>query len=280
MIRFILLLSYFELMSFLQLSGRADQYINVHYQYLTKLSMALAFLLALVQLVSWTRSGHANEPHHHHGHTHSLGKPWQRMIAYLLLAYPIVAGVAFPTVSLDADIVSAKGFTFPISEESVGDPEMTTQYLKPDTSMYFNKTDYDKRMNHERQDYLDQDKIKITDDNYLTIMELIYNFPKAFSGKTIQYTGFIYQDPVGKETDTFLFRFGIIHCVADSGVFGLLVHLPEQTQVSNNDWVTVTGTIQMEYYPSFKTSIPTLKADKLNPAKVPSNEYVYRDYND
>ena len=28
--------------------------------------------------------------------------------------------------------------------------------------------------------------------------------------------------------EIFLFRFGIIHCVADSGVFGLRVELPQQ----------------------------------------------------
>ena len=51
----------------------------------------------------------------------------------------------FPKESApDTTIVeSKKGFNFPLSEESVGDPEMNTQYLKPDTSLYYNKDDYD-----------------------------------------------------------------------------------------------------------------------------------------
>ncbi|MFP9055497.1 DUF1980 domain-containing protein, partial [Enterococcus faecalis] len=75
-------------------------------------------------------------------HDHGLSKPYQRGIAYVLLALPVIVGTLFPTVSLDTTIVEAKGFNFPVSKESVGDPEMQTQYLKPDTSIYFNKSDY------------------------------------------------------------------------------------------------------------------------------------------
>ncbi|EPA8111986.1 DUF1980 domain-containing protein, partial [Enterococcus hirae] len=151
MIRFLILSGYFELMMYLQVSGKLDQYINVHYRYLAILSMILSALLALVQLYIWVKSDSVKgkkqvdeEVHHHHDHDHDHGltKPSQRVIAYVLLALPVIVGTLFPTVSLDTTIVEAKGFNFPISKESVGDPEMQTQYLKPDTSIYFNKSDY------------------------------------------------------------------------------------------------------------------------------------------
>lgn len=50
---------------------------------------------------------------------------------------------------------------------------------------------------------------------------------------------------MGKKEDNFLFRFGIIHCVADSGVFGLLTHMPEGTNVKNDEWYKVEGTINL-----------------------------------
>lgn len=287
MIRFLILSGYFELMMYLQVSGKLDQYINVHYRYLAILSMILSALLALVQLYIWVKSDSVkgkkqgnDEGHHHHDHDHDHGltKPSQRVIAYVLLALPVIVGTLFPTVSLDTTIVEAKGFNFPISKESVGDPEMQTQYLKPDTSIYFNKSDYLDQMKKLKEKYDDKQLIKITDENYLEVMELIYNYPSEFIGKKISYEGFVYKTPDGEKEDNFLFRFGIIHCVADSGVFGLLTHMPEGTNVKNNEWYKVEGTIQSDYYEPFKRDIPVVEVNTLTKIEVPKNQYVYRSF--
>lgn len=287
MIRFLILSGYFELMMYLQVSGKLDQYINVHYRYLAILSMILSALLALVQLYIWVKSDSVKgkkqvdeEVHHHHDHYHDHGltKPSQRVIAYVLLALPVIVGTLFPTVSLDTTIVEAKGFNFPISKESVGDPEMQTQYLKPDTSIYFNKSDYLDQMKKLKEKYDDKQLIKITDENYLEVMELIYNYPSEFIGKKISYEGFVYKTPDGEKEDNFLFRFGIIHCVADSGVFGLLTHMPEGTNVKNDEWYKVEGTIQSDYYEPFKRDIPVVEVNTLTKIEAPKNQYVYRSF--
>ncbi|MBO1101870.1 TIGR03943 family putative permease subunit [Enterococcus hirae] len=285
MIRFLILSGYFELMMYLQVSGKLDQYINVHYRYLVILSMILSALLALVQLYIWVKSDSVKgkkqvdeEVHHHHDHDHGLTKPSQRVIAYVLLALPVIVGTLFPTVSLDTTIVEAKGFNFPISKESVGDPEMQTQYLKPDTSIYFNKSDYLDQMKKLKEKYDDKQLIKITDENYLEVMELIYNYPSEFIGKKISYEGFVYKTPDGEKEDSFLFRFGIIHCVADSGVFGLLTHMPDGTNVKNDEWYKVEGTIQSDYYEPFKRDIPVVEVNTLTKIEAPKNQYVYRSF--
>lgn len=289
MIRFLILSGYFELMMYLQVSGKLDQYINVHYRYLAILSMILSALLALVQLYIWVKSDSVKgkkqvdeEVHHHHDHDHDhdhgLTKPSQRVIAYVLLALPVIVGTLFPTVSLDTTIVEAKGFNFPISKESVGDPEMQIQYLKPDTSIYFNKSDYLDQMKKLKEKYDDKPLIKITDENYLEVMELIYNYPSEFIGKKISYEGFVYKTPDGEKEDNFLFRFGIIHCVADSGVFGLLTHMPEGTNVKNDEWYKVEGTIQSDYYEPFKRDIPVVEVNTLTKIEAPKNQYVYRSF--
>ncbi|HFC9382825.1 TPA: TIGR03943 family protein [Enterococcus faecium] len=289
MIRFLILSGYFELMMYLQVSGKLDQYINVHYRYLAILSMILSALLALVQLYIWVKSDSVKgkkqvdeEVHHHHDHDHDhdhgLTNPSQRVIAYVLLALPVIVGTLFPTVSLDTTIVEAKGFNFPISKESVGDPEMQIQYLKPDTSIYFNKSDYLDQMKKLKEKYDDKPLIKITDENYLEVMELIYNYPSEFIGKKISYEGFVYKTPDGEKEDNFLFRFGIIHCVSDSGVFGLLTHMPEGTNVKNDKWYKVEGTIQSDYYEPFKRDIPVVEVNTLTKIEAPKNQYVYRSF--
>ncbi|MFS1041607.1 TIGR03943 family protein [Enterococcus faecium] len=280
MLRFLILSGYFELMMYLQVSGKLDQYINVHYRYLAILSMILSALLALVQLYLWVKNGKAEEEthEHDHDHDHGLSKPYQRGIAYVLLALPVIVGTLFPTVSLDTTIVEAKGFNFPVSKESVGDPEMQTQYLKPDTSIYFNKSDYLDQMNELKEKYGDKQTIEITDENYLEVMELIYNYPSEFIGKKISYEGFVYQTPNDSNADVFLFRFGIIHCVADSGVFGLLTHIPEGVTVKNDEWYKIEGTIQSDYYQPFKREIPSVVVTNAEKVSAPKNQYVYRSF--
>lgn len=280
MLRFLILSGYFELMMYLQVSGKLDQYINVHYRYLAILSMILSALLALVQLYLWVKNGKAEEEthEHDHDHDHGLSKPYQRGIAYVLLALPVIVGTLFPTVSLDTTIVEAKGFNFPVSKESVGDPEMQTQYLKPDTSIYFNKSDYLDQMSELKEKYGDKQTIEITDENYLEVMELIYNYPSEFIGKKISYEGFVYQTPNDSNPDVFLFRFGIIHCVADSGVFGLLTHMPEGVTVKNDEWYKIEGTIQSDYYQPFKREIPSVVVTNAEKVAAPKNQYVYRSF--
>lgn len=277
MIRFLILSGYFELMMYLEVSGKLDQYINVHYRYLAFLTMGLALLLAIVQLILWVNKDKEKISSHHH-HDHGLKKPWQRGISYLLLALPVIVGLAFPTISLDTTVVDAKGFSFPISKESVGDPEMNTQYLKPDTSIYYNSADYEKQMDKLMAKYEENQVLKITDSNYLEIMELIYNYPSSFAGKKISYDGFVYQTEKDNIRYNFLFRFGIIHCVADSGVFGLLLDLPQDVSAKNNQWLHVEGTLQIDYFEPFKRQVPAVNVSQVTTIDAPKNEYVYRSF--
>ncbi|MGM0169518.1 hypothetical protein IGI39_003834 [Enterococcus sp. AZ135] len=276
MIRFLILSGYFELMMYLQVSGRLDQYINVHYRYLIFLTMALSLVLALVQLKIWAGSEKPEEHNQHDGHNHGLTKPYQRGIAYLLLVLPLVVGTLFPTISLDTTIVEAKGFSFPISKESVGDPEMNTQYLKPDTSIYYNKSDYNDQMTKLMKKYETDQKLEITDENYLEVMELIYNYPNSFVGKKISFNGFVYEAGKKDQKYDFLFRFGIIHCVADSGVFGLMTKLPDNLTVKNNQWLHVEGTITLDFFEPFDRQIPAVEVSSAQTVSAPKNQYVYR----
>lgn len=72
-----------------------------------------------------------------------------------------------------------------------------------------------------------EDNINLEDEEFLNTMETIYRYPGEFSGKTISFKGFMYQTKELKKNQYFLFRFGIIHCIADSGVFGMLIEFPD-----------------------------------------------------
>lgn len=269
MIRFLILFGYFEMTMYLHLSGKLDQYINLHYSYLAYLSMALAFILAVVQLIVWMKKMQT------HSHLTSLSAKTSS-IALLLL--PLMVATLFPTVTLDAETVSAKGYSFPLAkgtDAGIQAQEGTsTQYLRPDTSAFFTKSAYIKEMQKSLKKFENQDTITITRENYMEVMEIIYDYPNKFAGKTIEITGFVYQDP-GKPQDLFLFRFGIIHCIADSGVYGLLT-TGSQTAYTNNTWVSARGTLKIVYHQGLNQTLPTLELNRITQVEQPKNPYVYR----
>ena len=65
--------------------------------------------------------------------------------------------------------------------------------------------------------YLKQDHIQITTENYMEVMEVIYDYPDEFAGKTFTLTGFIYKDPQDPGSQ-FLSVLGLSTVSADSGV--------------------------------------------------------------
>ncbi|MDO4667387.1 MAG: TIGR03943 family protein [Streptococcus sp.] len=269
MIRFLILAGYFEITMYLHLSGKLNQYINLHYSYLAYISMILSFVLAVVQLIIWMKQIKI--------HSHLTGR-WAKFGSISLLLIPLFVGIFFPTVMLDSQTVSAKGFQFPLAEGSSTavqkDEGTTNQYLKPDTSNYFTKTAYDKEMRSAAKKYLNKDTIKVTTENYIEVMEVIYDYPDEFAGKNLEFTGFVYNDP-SDQNSQFLFRFGIIHCIADSGVYGLLTSGNSQ-HYENNTWIRAKGKIAIHYHKSLKQSLPTLEIQTFDKVEKPDNPYVYR----
>lgn len=269
MIRFLILAGYFELSMYLYLSGKLDQYINTHYSYLAFIAMFLSFILALVQLVIWMKNLKM--------HSHLSGK-LAKLTSPMILVLPVMIGLLVPTVTLDSTTVSAKGYHFPTAVGSVGrgesDDGTRVQYLKPDTSLYFTKNAYQKEMQKELTAYQNLDAIHITTKNYMEIMELIYLYPDVFSGKRISYTGFVYNEP-DHEGYQYLFRFGVIHCIADSGVYGLSTTGNTQSY-DNNTWVQVTGNIDTEYNSQLEQTLPVLHIEDSQEVSEPDNPYVYR----
>ncbi len=279
MLRAFILFGFGFYMMFLHISGDISKYINMKYSYLSFSAMIASFLLATIQLIMVFRDEDEGS-HNHLGHTHEGENTlWKKIFVYSLLIYPLMVGFLFPVATLDSTIVSAKGFHFPKNNAAGDDPYAANQFLRPDTSGYFGKTDYEKMMEKEKAAIVNQNPIQVTDENYLMTMEILYNYPGEFTGKKIEFTGFVYNDPVTKSDNVFLFRFGIIHCVADSGVFGMLAKMPQGTEELPNDtWVRVSGEITQDYYAPFKMNIPALEVDRYTKIDKPKDVYVYRKY--
>jgi len=219
---------------------------------------------------------HAHEHHHDHGHSHGNDTKLKRFFSYLILFVPIITGLFLPAHALDSSFVKAKGFSFPSFEENIEKNPGAHQFLKPDSSVFYRKEDYIQVKNRELAQFINRQAITLTDADYLKGMEVIYNTPDAFMGKTIGFDGFAYKGQQVDGNHYFVFRFGFIHCVADSGVFGMLVEFPKNTQIKDDDWVHVSGKLTWELYQPFKQTIPVLKVNDWKPIEAPKDPYVYR----
>lgn len=202
-------------------------------------------------------------------------KKLKKFIGYTLVIIPAVTGVVLPVATLDSELVDAKGFSFPSLEDG-NDQYGTHQVLNPDMSKFMNQGDFHDLVSKESKAYVGKNHITLTDENYLVGLEVIYNYSGDFVGKTLTMKGFSYNGPGLQANQLFLLRFGIIHCVADSGAFGLMLQFPKNIHIPNDEWFQVTGTMDTVYYPQMKTNIPVLKVTSYKPITQPKDPYVYR----
>jgi putative membrane protein len=298
MVRSLILIGFTYLLFHLHLTGEISKYINMKYSYLSASAGYALLVLTIVQILMLSKDSskkikdkhcHCNHgedcksDHTHLAHCgcdHSKEDAWyKKLMIYPIFFFPIISGLFFPIATLDSNIVKAKGFHFPIYDEGKGDPFFQQQFLRPNTSVYYGKDDYDSMMNKEKKKYINQRTIILNDQNYLKAMETIYNFPGEFLGKEMEFKGFVFNDAESiNKNQLFVFRFGVIHCIADAGVFGMLVEMPDEVKLKNDEWIIVRGSVSSIYYQPFKTNIPYLKVDSWKTTNAPKEQYVYRGY--
>jgi putative membrane protein len=308
-IRFYILFGFAFMFILIHSQGQLNKYINTKYAYLSIIAIVILLLLSLIEVVRMYRleqeekkrelaadqqqeqhghehehahahehgHGHGDEVGHDHGHSHGSSSKWKRAIGYIILSFPIFTGIFLPVQTLDSSFVKAKGFSFPSMDTSLSDKNPGQhQFLKPDSSVFYGAEGYEEVKNKELSEFKNLQEIKLDDQKYLKGMEVIYNFPGDFMGRTISFDGFAYKGEQVDGEHYFVFRFGFIHCAADSGVFGMLVNFPKGTQLHDDDWIHVTGQLTSELYQPFKQTIPVLKVSSWNSIPSPKDPYVYR----
>jgi putative membrane protein len=280
MIRTLILMVFSYFFFHLHASGNITKYINMKYSYLSISAIVIFAILTIVQAVTDYKSSEENSCNPdtccNHDH-HAVQKPiYKKVILYSIFIFPLISGFFFPIATLDSNIVKTKGFAFKAIDTS--DDFAQTQYLQPDTSIYYGKDGYDELMDKELKRYLSRDNISLKDDDFLQGMETIYNFPGEFMGKQIEFDGFAFKGEAVNKQQMFVLRFGVIHCIADSGVFGMLVEFPNEANFKDDEWLHVKGTLSTMYYQPFKSKIPVLHVEDWVTIVAPKDPYVYRGY--
>lgn len=115
--------------------------------------------------------------------------------------------------------------------------------------------------------------ITIGDEDYYTWMILLGTNGENYQGYTITMKGFLFLDMEDRKENQFaLVRLSMWCCAADMTPIGLLVDYEGSLPFKENDWITVTGTIKVT------DGYPVIKAEKIEAAQKPEEEYVYPYY--
>ncbi|WP_027410310.1 TIGR03943 family putative permease subunit [Anoxybacteroides tepidamans] len=279
MLRTYILLGFAFLFFHLHATGDISKYINMRYSYL---SFSAIFLFAFLTIVQFVIANRKEKEHHCHDgccHHHDEESPkWKRALNYMVFIFPIVSALLFPIATLDSDIVKAKGFHIPGFDTKSEDPTVQRQFLRPDTSIYYDKDGYNDLMQKELSYFGKQRRLVLNDENYLKAIETVYQFPGEFSDREIEFDGFVYHDETTNQNQLFILRFGIIHCVADSGVYGLLTQFSKPPHLKNDEWVHIKGKLSTIYYQPYNATIPYVEVKSWHTIRQPEEPYVFRGY--
>ncbi|WP_018662315.1 TIGR03943 family putative permease subunit [Heyndrickxia acidiproducens] len=282
MLRFIVLFGFAYFFMKLHATGDISKYINMKYSFLSFSMIFVMFFLMIYQLVKWVRAGNKEEHHVHHGHSHEQDENtwYKKVFTYGLILIPVVTGIFLPVATLNSTVVKAKGFHFSMIDNDK-DQYANHQILRPNSSLYYDKNQYVEMENSDLKQYRNLSHITLDDNHYFHGLETIYNYPGNFIGKKVTIKGFVYRTDDIKDNQLFVLRFGIIHCIADAGVYGMLVDFPDhmKNKLKENTWIQVSGTLSTTYYDAFKENIPYLTVTDYQKIPEPKDPYVYRQYN-
>ena len=68
----------------------------------------------------------------------------------------------------------------------------------------------------------------------------------------------------------------MVCCAADLAGYGLICEYDNRSELKDNEWIIVTGTIKKGSYQG--ADIPILTEVKIEKAEAPKEEYIYYDY--
>lgn len=105
----------------------------------------------------------------------------------------------------------------------------------------------------------------------LTLMD-VQQMAREIAGTRIVTEGMVYHDAKLPPGHLVLFRFSVTCCAADAVPVGALVKCDEPARYKQDDWVRVTGELQVTKLEGQEGAL--LVAEKVDPIAAPTDEYL------
>ncbi|MGG4489556.1 TIGR03943 family putative permease subunit [Metabacillus idriensis] len=134
----------------------------------------------------------------------------------------------------------------------------------------------DEYYEEQKNELLKMDKIILSNENYISILDVLDRFPKEFAGKQAELTGFVHREKDFSDTQFVVARSGDPCCVDEhDGFYGLLSTVEKAKDFQDNQWITVSGELSTTAYSS--AEVPYLQIKKISKIKPPAQPYVHEE---
>lgn len=294
-VRAFILLAFSVLLFKLHFTGEMTKFINPKYEGLSQSASVLFLILFMIQTTRiWTVKENSQHHHCHHdfhdhncSHDHGVS-PFntKKLIAYLVIVFPLVTGFLLPAKVLDASIADKKGglavLTNQKSEKEKEEKPAPNNSQQEDPvingdlvdlsrieELVYTKDEYNQLIQH----LLQSSTIKMNDDIFSTYYDEIHTDIEKFKGREIELKGFVYKEEGLEQDQLVLSRFLITHCVADASIIGFISELPEAPSFKENTWIEVKGVLDTTNFNG--TELPIIKITTWKKINEPKEPYLY-----
>jgi putative membrane protein len=262
----------------------------IHFIYFTLFVFLILGVLLILRATSDSNKHHHCECEGDHSYPSSL---WKSMLLYLLFIIPLSTGFLFSNNVLDSSVamnrpiklgsnsqnttnsniapnnVNSKKDTTPsdidiIKSITKGNGSSPTPSL-PDP---ISQAEYSSIKNN----LLQTRNIKMTDDIYVPMLNIINDNVSKMVGKTVTTKGFVHREQNFAQDKIIVARFGITCCVADASVYGIIA-TGNVGKLPKDKWIQVTGTIEKTDYNG--STVPVIKIQQLSLISAPKQPYVF-----
>ena len=292
-VRAFILLAFSVLLFKLHFSGEMTKFINPKYEGLSQSASVLFIILFIIQTTRiWTVKEASHHHHcHHDDHDHNCShdhgdSPFniKKLIAYLVIVFPLVTGFLLPAKVLDASIADKKGGMAVITNQTQQQEQKTTPPTNAgeptieenliNQSRLSDPKVYTEEEYEQLQQQLQQSSIiEMNDEVFSSYYEEINMDFDKYRGREMKLKGFVYKEEGLEKDQLVIARFMITHCVADASIIGFISELPEASSLEMNTWIDVEGVLDTTTYNG--KELPIIKITNWKKIKEPKEPYLY-----
>ncbi|MFC0558208.1 TIGR03943 family putative permease subunit [Halalkalibacter alkalisediminis] len=305
-IRGIILIGFALLMLAFIITGNITYYIAPTMMPFVYFATGVFLLLGVIQIIRSTAKGQEEEQLCDCGTDHNIsGSPVTKLLIYSIFITPIVLGFVLPDKLLDSSVAANRGIQFGSgiktdqtksaspkessstsrAEAFLNDPDAYFEELENGSAPedidgehitaedYFSEEGYNQYYDELTEEILAQERIIVTEENYLDMMTVLDLQIDRFMGKTIEIVGFVYREPEFEDDQLVVARFGMTCCVADASVYGTMISTEDADQFENDTWVRVTGVLDKTDYHDIQ--IPLIQLREIEVVEQPDSPYVF-----
>ncbi|WP_419887655.1 TIGR03943 family putative permease subunit [Neobacillus niacini] len=294
-VRAFILLAFSVMLFKLHFTGEMTKFINPKYEGLSQSASVLFLILFIIQTTRvWTVKENNQHHHcHHDAHDHNCShdhgdSPFstKKLIAYLVIVFPLITGFLLPSKVLDASIADKKGGLAVLSnqraekkqeEEPVPNNNQQEDPVINEDLVDLSRIEDNIYTNEEYEQLIQQleqsSTIEMNDHVFSTYYEEMHMDLDKFKGREIHLKGFVYKEDGLEKNQLVLARFLITHCVADAGIVGFISELPEASSLEVNTWIEAKGVLDTTNYNG--TKFPIIKITNWKVIDEPKEPYLY-----